>query len=69
MVGIAVLGESGTQYQGYSMQECALFDGDSVAHNVTWREKPSLEELKGKNVRLKFYLRNAKLYAFTVGKG
>ena len=66
MVGVAVLDESGTQFQGYSRQECALFDGDSVEHRITWREKGSLEELMGKDIRLKFYLRNASLYAFAV---
>lgn len=68
MVGIAVLDESGIQYQGYSRQECALFDGDSTDHLVTWRDKVSLEELKGKDIRLKFYLRDASLYSFTVGQ-
>ena len=67
MVGVAVLDDSGIQYQGYSRQECALFDGDSVDHSVTWREKLSLEELKGKTIRLKFYLQNASLYSFNVG--
>ena len=67
MVGVAVLDESGTQYQGFSRQDCALFDGDSTRHNVTWRENVSLEELKGRDICLKFYLRNAKLYAFAVG--
>ena len=67
MVGIAVLDESGVQYAGYSMQDCAAFDGDSVGHNVTWREKLSLEELKGRNVRLKFYIRSASLFSFSVG--
>ena len=67
MVGVAVLDEAGIQYQGYSRQECALFDGDSIGHKVTWRDKQSLEELKGKAIRLKFYLRDASLYAFTVG--
>ena len=66
-VGVAVLDESGTQFQGYSRQDCALFDGDSIEHSVTWREKLSLEELNGKNIRLKFYLRNASLFAFKVG--
>ena len=56
MVGVAVLDGSGTQYSGFSMQECALFDGDSTWHRVTWRENRSLEELKGRDVRLKFYL-------------
>ena len=67
MVGVAVLDEDGIQHQGYSSQECALFDGDSICHRVTWTDRLSLEELKGKNIRLKFYLRDAKLYAFTVG--
>ena len=67
MVGVAVLDEEGVQYQGYSRQECALFDGDSVRHNVTWRDKGSLEELKGREIRLKFYLRDASLYSFALG--
>lgn len=67
-VGVAVLDESGTQFQGFSRQECALFDGDSVRHRVTWREMMSLEELKGKNVRLKFYIKSASLFSFLVGK-
>lgn len=66
MVGIAVVDESGTQFQGYSRQECALFDGDSVRHTMTWREKGSLEELKGRDIRLKFYIRNASLFSFVV---
>ena len=66
MVGVAVLDTTGTQYQGFSRQDCALFDGDSVQHRVTWREKLSLEELKGRDVRLKFYLRGASLYSFAV---
>ena len=32
----------------------------------TWRKKLSLEELRGRVVRLKFYLRSAKLYSFVV---
>ena len=66
MVGVAVLDESGTQHQGYSRQDCALFDGDAIKHQVTWREHSSLKELAGKTIRLKFYLRNANLYAFTL---
>ena len=67
MAGVAVLDESGIQYRGYSMEECAKFDGDSLAQRVTWRDKTSLDELKGKVIRLKFYLKNAKLYAFRLG--
>ena len=67
LVGVAVLDESGTQFQGYSRQDCAVFDGDSVKQRINWREKQSLEELKGQNIRLKFYLWNASLYSFSQG--
>ena len=68
MAGVAVLDESGIQYRGYSMEECAKFDGDSLAQRVTWRDKTSLDDLNGKIIRLKFYLKNAKLYAFRLGE-
>ena len=66
-VSVAVLGEDGTHHAGYARVECALFDGDSVRHRVTWRAGVSLDALAGTNIRLKFYLRSAKLYSFVVG--
>ena len=66
-VGLAVLDAAAVQNEGYAMADCAVFDGDSVSHHVTWREKTSLDDLKGRDIRLKFYLRNAKLYSFRVG--
>ena len=68
LVGVAVLDEDGIQHRGYSRHECALFDGDSISHRVTWRAKRSLDELQERNIRLKFYVRNAKLFAFAVGQ-
>ena len=67
LVSVAVLDEAGVQYEGFSRQDCAPFDSDSVRHVVTWREKGSLDELKGRDIRLKFYLRSASLYSFVVG--
>ena len=66
-VSVAVLGEEGIQKDGYGRLNCAQFDGDSVSHRVTWRESLSLEPLKGETIRLKFYLRSAKLFSFAVG--
>ena len=66
LVAVAVLDKQGIQYDGFSRAECALFDGDSIRHEVTWREKGSLDELRGRSIRLKFYLRNAHLYSFAV---
>jgi hypothetical protein len=66
MVAVAVLDESGVQHDGFGRTDCALFDGDSVKHNVTWRNHLSLDSLSGRAIRLKFYLRNARLYSFAV---
>ena len=65
-VSVAVLDEDGTQKDGFEMVNCAIFDGDSVRHRVSWRGSLSLDALSGTNIRLKFYLRSAKLYSFTL---
>ena len=64
---VAVLDEDGSHVEGYARVDCALFDGDSVRHRVNWRGGVSLDALAGRNIRLKFYLRSAKLYSFVVG--
>ena len=52
LVAVAVLDESGIQYSGYSKRDCVLFDSDSISHKVTWEKTPTLDELKGKTIRL-----------------
>lgn len=66
LVAVAVLDEEGLQYKGFGRADCALFDSDSVRHEVTWRQV-SFAALQGKVIRLKFYLRNAHLYSFVQG--
>jgi len=39
------------------------FSGDSVAHEIKWKEK-SLDALKGEVIRLEFFLKKADLYSF-----
>ncbi|NSW90736.1 MAG: hypothetical protein HPY74_08700 [Firmicutes bacterium] len=67
-IAVSVLDEDGhhfgNYFTGYKRVECALFDGNSIHHRVTWRDKVSLTELKGKTIKLKFYLKNAMLYSF-----
>ena len=68
-VSVAVLDENGVEIGGYAKIDCAVFDGDSVRHHVTWRDSVSLEPLKGSPVRLKFYMRSAGLYSFSLSPG
>jgi hypothetical protein len=48
---------------GWNYDDCALFNGDSVSHQVTWQGR-SLEALKGQVIRLEFLLKDADLYTF-----
>jgi hypothetical protein len=48
---------------GFDYDDMEAFTGDSVAHEMKWKGK-SLDELKGKVVRLEFQLRDADLYTF-----
>ena len=64
LVVVAVLDDGGIQHEGYGRVDCAPFDGDSVRQHITWRGKGSLDELRGRDIRLKFYLRSARLYSF-----
>ncbi len=51
---------------GFDYSDAPAFSGDSVAHQVKWNGK-SMNDLKGRVVRLEFHLRAADLYTFRAG--
>ena len=62
-----VLTESGEVVEGFGRGECAAFSGDALAHSVRWNGGV-LSALRGRTIRLKFYLSEASLYAFQVSE-
>ena len=48
---------------GFNYDDMPAFTGDNVNHEVKWNGK-SLDELKGKIIRLEFQLHDADLYTF-----
>lgn len=48
---------------GFDYDDCDVFKGDKVAHEVTWQGK-SLDAFAGKVIRLEFQLHDADLYTF-----
>ena len=49
----------------YLRDDCTPITGDSVRHTVQWRNAKDLSRLeRGQVVRLRFHMRNAKLYSF-----
>jgi hypothetical protein len=62
-----VLDEHGRALAGLSRAECKPLENvDGFRLQLTWDNQQSFSALQGKLVRLKFSLRNAKLYAFQV---
>lgn len=48
---------------GYDYDDCVPITGDGTAQRIEWKGK-SLDALRGKTVRIEFYLRDAGLYTF-----
>ena len=63
-LAVTSLDADGMQVDEMRHLDCAIFDGDSVRHRVTWENRVSFDHLKGQTIRLKFYLKSAKLYSF-----
>jgi hypothetical protein len=51
--------------EGWTADDCTLFKGDELDYEVRWGNK-KLSDLNGKNIRLRFQLNNAVLYAFDI---
>lgn len=59
---VQVLAPDGRPIPGYAEKDCAAIHGDVLAAPVRWARPWSA--LKGKPVRLEFFLKQARLYAF-----
>ena len=49
---------------GYAEADCIPISVDDVRASVKWRERASVAELRGRPVKLRFVLRNARLYSY-----
>lgn len=63
-VRVALLDESGKPLPGFSENDHDWINADAIDHEVRWKGDPDLSRHAGKPVRLRFELRNAKLFAF-----
>jgi hypothetical protein len=61
---VEVLDPTGRPLIGYGREECLLLRGDAVRHAVSWKSHRQLPA--GRDLRLRFRLKNADLYSYTV---
>ena len=63
-VRVELLDEHGKPIAGYTEADATLLSGNSVRMLVTWGEKQDVSKLAGKPIKIRFVMRDCKLYAF-----
>jgi len=60
---VEIQDENGKTIRGFSLADCDPIKTDNIRHVVSWKGKSDVSRLAGKVVRLKFKMKNAKLFA------
>jgi len=61
---VEALDAKGRVMKGFAGIDCAPITTDSVRHVVTWKGNKDCHLLQGQPIKLRFHLKNAKLYSF-----
>ena len=64
VVEVELLDDDGLPIPGYSRDEARVINGNSVRMPVSWRKSGDVSRLAGTPVRLRFHMRDCRLYAF-----
>ena len=56
--------DNGQPIQGYTADEAMYICGNSVRMPVCWGDRQDVSELAGKPIKIRFVMRDCKLYAF-----
>ena len=63
-----LLEEGGEPLEGYQISRSDPFREDSQSHVMSWEGESDLSPLRGKRIRIRFSLKNAKLYSFRLAE-
>ena len=63
---VEILDKTGKVVSGFSKADCKPITGDSTKRKVEWNGNATLASLKGKTIKVRFYLTDADLYAFWI---
>src|SRR5262245_9969388 len=61
-----ILDEREDPIAGFTRHECNAVAADSVDQPVTWQSNNDLRELKDRIIRLRFFLKNVRLYSYRI---
>ncbi|MBI3863774.1 MAG: hypothetical protein HY290_17945 [Planctomycetia bacterium] len=63
-LSVEALDVEGKPIDGFTAPDCQTISTDSVRHVVTWKNDADCHLLQARPIRLRFHLKNAKLYSF-----
>ena len=63
---VEILDANGKSIAGFTKDDCLSMTGDGTKLQVTWKNNTTLKSLSGQNIKVKFYLTDADLYAFWI---
>lgn len=63
---VEILDKTGKVVSGFSKADCKPVTGDSTKKKVEWNGNSTLASLKGKAIKVRFYLTDADIYAFWI---
>jgi len=64
-IQVEALDPEGKMIEGFAKKDCTAITSDSVRHVLKWKGKSDCQLIQARPIKLRFYLKNAKLYSFT----
>ncbi len=61
---VEILDAAGKPVPEFGSRDCDAIERDGIRHTVTWNGRPELNRLDGRAVKLKFFLKQARLFSF-----
>jgi len=64
-IRVEALDPEGKIIEGFAKEDCTPITTDSVRHVVKWKDSDDCHLIQARPIKLRFYLKKAKLYSFT----
>jgi len=64
-IRVEALDPAGKVIEGFAKKDCTPITSDSVRHVLKWKGKADCQLIQARPIKLRFYLKKAKLYSFT----
>lgn len=67
-ISVEIQDTSGKPIKGYTLEDCREIIGDQIEQVVTWKDGSIVSKLAGKQIRLRFVMKDADLYSLQFKK-